>query len=76
MVLRMIVTGIAVLVVLALLWFRHRRVTGGPTKLSHLPDRSVMGEAATAYEDLARQFLNERNKRSDKTKGDGQVDLP
>lgn len=63
MTVRLIVLAVAVVAVLALTWFRSRRASRDRAMVEDTPDRGVIGEVATAYEDVGRQFFSESGHR-------------
>ena len=63
MTVRLVVLAVAVMVVLALVWFRNRRSARNRAIVPENPDRGVIGEVATAYEDVGRQFFKESSHR-------------
>ncbi|MGY2736930.1 hypothetical protein [Sphingomonas sp. UYP23] len=56
MTVRLIVLAVAVASVLALIWFRNRPSARNRKGTSDAPDRGVIGEITTAYEDVGREF--------------------
>lgn len=56
---RITVMALAGLALLAWVWFRSRRTMLAKTTQNDMPGRGIVGEATTAYEDLARQFIDE-----------------
>lgn len=59
MMIRLIVLALAAAAVLAFVWFRNRRIVHRQAIVADEPDRGLIGEIATAYEDMGRQVLNE-----------------
>ncbi|MDD1449874.1 hypothetical protein NHF48_001245 [Sphingomonas sp. H160509] len=61
----------AVVAVLAVVWFRNRRTVRNRKADANGLARGVVGEAATAYEDVAGQFIDksdDRPRRSNATR--------
>ena len=57
-----LVIVVAVAALLAMVWFRNRRTARNRSvdPDADVPGRGVIGEVVTAYEDVGRQFINER----------------
>jgi hypothetical protein len=76
MIYRLVVMGIASIVLLAWIWMRNRRLSRDRSAQMDTPGRGVVGEATTAYEDLARQFLGESRDKPVKGARSAKFDRP
>jgi hypothetical protein len=66
MIFRITVMALSAVILLAWVWIRSRRIARAKITQNEMPGRGVIGEATTAYEDLARQFLDEGSDRPKK----------
>lgn len=73
MMVRLIVLAVAVASVLALIWFRNRPSARNRNRTSDAPDRGVIGEITTAYENVGREFFDESHSRPLRPDGASEV---